>query len=355
MGVLDFVRKADGLLEQPLPMEGRAAFLPFRDSLPGSVFNKRELALPGILASMLNAFTAPGRAYRGQLGDPTEEAVNLAGMLQLGATAAPAQAGAGTVRMFAGVNANTADKSALTKAQAMAKANADPRVIWSETGWFKGADGKWRFEIDDSEALFNPSVIMGRTLENALAMGPDSMNYGSTVGGMLQHRKLQDAYGTGIVPNTFVRKKNTMLGDGPRGMYDDNAITLFAPAPATEAKSTTLHELQHAIQSREGFAAGGSPATTDDPAVKKQVAKIIEMLSDRFVAAQKAGDKQLAHETFNDMYWLESPTGLGAYKRLAGEAEARAVQHRMHMTPAQRRATFPFDSYDVPPDQLIIR
>lgn len=99
MGVLDFVRKADGLLEQPLPMEGRAAFLPFRDSLPGSVFNKRELALPGILASMLNAFTAPGRAYRGQLGDPTEEAVNLAGMLQLGATAAPAQAGAGTVGM----------------------------------------------------------------------------------------------------------------------------------------------------------------------------------------------------------------------------------------------------------------
>jgi hypothetical protein len=44
-----------------------------------------------------------------------------------------------------------------------------------------------------------------------------------------------------------------------------------------------------------------------------------------------------------------------AYRRLAGEAEARATQARMNMTPAERRATFPFDSYDVPVNQLIIR
>jgi hypothetical protein len=43
------------------------------------------------------------------------------------------------------------------------------------------------------------------------------------------------------------------------------------------------------------------------------------------------------------------------YRRLAGEAEARAVQARMNMSPAQRRATFPFDSYDVPQNALIVR
>jgi hypothetical protein len=71
--------------EQPwykkqLPMEGRATFLPFRDTMEGSVFNKREVALPGILAGALNAFTAPERA-RTSL-DPTfnagEEAANFA-------------------------------------------------------------------------------------------------------------------------------------------------------------------------------------------------------------------------------------------------------------------------------------
>jgi hypothetical protein len=71
--------------EQPwykkqLPMEGRATFLPFRDTMEGSVFNQREVALPGILAGALNAFSAPERARTGS--DPTfnagEEAANMA-------------------------------------------------------------------------------------------------------------------------------------------------------------------------------------------------------------------------------------------------------------------------------------
>ena len=46
---------------------------------------------------------------------------------------------------------------------------------------------------------------------------------------------------------------------------------------------------------------------------------------------------------------------LDAYNRLAGEAEARAVEARMNLNAAQRRALFPLDSYDVPVDQLIVR
>ena len=71
--------------EQPwyakaLPMEGRATFLPFRDTMEGSVFNKRELAVPGLLAEVMNAFTAPGRSLLGT--DPEfsagKEGVNMA-------------------------------------------------------------------------------------------------------------------------------------------------------------------------------------------------------------------------------------------------------------------------------------
>ena len=47
-------------LREPLPMEGRASFLPFMDTPQG-----RQVALPGLLAGAYNAFTAPSRAYQG--------------------------------------------------------------------------------------------------------------------------------------------------------------------------------------------------------------------------------------------------------------------------------------------------
>ena len=43
------------------------------------------------------------------------------------------------------------------------------------------------------------------------------------------------------------------------------------------------------------------------------------------------------------------------YRRLAGEAEARATQKRKNLTDEQRRAEFPERSYDVPINELIIR
>lgn len=62
---------------KPMDMEGRATFLPFKDTLPGSVMNKREFALPGLLAGAVNAFTAPARVST-QGFDAPEEALNLA-------------------------------------------------------------------------------------------------------------------------------------------------------------------------------------------------------------------------------------------------------------------------------------
>ena len=82
--------------EQALPMEGRATFLPFQDTMPGSVMNQRSFALPGVVAGAVNAITAPGRAYSGS--DPTfnpeEEAANFALSMMGGGMGAPAPAGA---------------------------------------------------------------------------------------------------------------------------------------------------------------------------------------------------------------------------------------------------------------------
>ena len=64
--------------EKRLPMEGRATFLPFRDTMEGSVFNERELAVPGILAELMNAFTAPARSMTDPTFNAGEEAANMA-------------------------------------------------------------------------------------------------------------------------------------------------------------------------------------------------------------------------------------------------------------------------------------
>jgi hypothetical protein len=93
----------DGTVVQPksdstaLPMEGRATFLPYRDTVPGSVVNQREWGLPGVVAGAYNAFTAPARSATERDFHPGEEAANFAlntagGGLGL-SHAAPAPAG----------------------------------------------------------------------------------------------------------------------------------------------------------------------------------------------------------------------------------------------------------------------
>ena len=51
---------------------------------------------------------------------------------------------------FAGRNAANADLEALDAAEEMERRDVDAETIRQQTGWFRGRDGKWRFEIDDS-------------------------------------------------------------------------------------------------------------------------------------------------------------------------------------------------------------
>lgn len=278
--------------------------------------------------------------------------------------------------IFMGDLSKTWDKSAAAKALEMEKAGADPRAIWQETGTFKGVDGKWRQEIDDSAAMFNTSTINGVKRENDLINGTPGFDYGP-INGLLDHDALKAGYGTGLTKSTFVGNKNTMFGDGVQGAYDDaaGALTINAPAKAADARSTVLHELQHAVQGREGFARGGSPKDMPlvledltDKASKEartlfDIARRNDPLNPGDVVKPGVLGKALGKEkeALRMRQWLERINSFGdgyandAYRRLAGEAEARAVQKRMNMNSLQRRETFPLDSYDVPINELIVR
>lgn len=129
----------------------------------------------------------------------------------------------------------------------------------------------------------------------------------------------------------------------------------------TDGKSVTLHELQHAIQQREGWARGGSPESMKSLVNDRQkLADSFERAKAQFMSEKDPIAKQnaLQEMSFYGLKLGKTPkvtSAEDAYMKLAGEAEARATQARMPLDAAQRRALFPEDSYDVPLNQLIVR
>jgi hypothetical protein len=156
-------------------------------------------------------------------------------------------------------------------------------------------------------------------------------------------------------------------------------------------ESTALHELQHAVQNIEGFERGGSPGKGVIEAAKEQINKNLAPIkesinkiegSDKYRnrideligqgyrkrGARIVADKEFGLDELNKEWLKTSPIekavynkqsqnydSYAAYKRLAGEAEARLVQKRMNMTPEERRAKPPWLDLDVPEDELIYR
>ena len=89
-------------------------------------------------------------------GKAKQQAQTAEGLLQQAFEAAAQNsknaATEGGVRfMFAGENATNANKESLSTAKEMEKGGTDAETIRQKTGWFRGADGKWRWEIDDSD------------------------------------------------------------------------------------------------------------------------------------------------------------------------------------------------------------
>jgi hypothetical protein len=153
-------------------------------------------------------------------------------------------------------------------------------------------------------------------------------------------------------------------GDGTGLFHDSIALSVSPKYNYKADPSTMLHEIQHAVQKREGFARGGNPKEMGDEMgrlrdLNEQFnASFGEYMNpadeiQKMNARQKMDYLQKQIQPLKDLRGVLAPEE--AYARLAGEAEARATQARMPLDAAQRRALFPEDSYDVPMNQLIVR
>jgi len=195
----------------------------------------------------------------------------------------------------AGIRARTADSSTLRRAEALEKSGADNEAIRQETGWYRGMDGQWRFEIDDSGATFSRggeaqyradnadyeryTQLMNRMLtenlteaEHAELLGLDKKHSGTkrelarridtgdaTLRDIMQHNALFEAYPE--IAETKVKFAD--MPGGAAGSYnrETNTVTIDAKLKydASEALDVLMHEVQHRVQAAEGFASGTNP------------------------------------------------------------------------------------------------
>lgn len=201
---------------------------------------------------------------------------------------------------YAGTNAANADLEALEVAKGMAEQNVSAETIRQTTGWFQGADGKWRFEIDDSGMRYSargdlnyedPDYWRYRELRDKLER--DMLGIGSeavTEAERAEYEELAPRYrdfylqpgvrGDGSATasrlSDYIQHDELFeqypqlrdarlvfedMEDGKQGSYnpDTNTITLSESLQNSERDDALVHEIQHAIQEAEGFARGASP------------------------------------------------------------------------------------------------
>ena len=144
----------------------------------------------------------------------------------------------------AGIHARTANRELLNEAQAMAAEGKMQQEIYEKTGWRRGKDGHWRFEIPDNLDKIDFSALKA--------------NESIALSEIYDNEKLYAAYPK--LKNIIVTKKD--LGNKVNGEASINEIIISNELDNAKAKTTLLHEVQHIIQGIENFAVGGNPYET---------------------------------------------------------------------------------------------
>lgn len=285
---------------------------------------------------------------------------------------------------FAGQRAQGADLHALDTAKQRIAAGESPEVVRRDTGWFKGNDGRWRYEISDADAKF----IGKDSMEQAAEADPYKVAE-MPLGDVLDHPALFAAYPKLRNVTVAYEATSAAAGDlyfGASYNSADNTISLGNGLTNEQMASALLHEIQHGIQTIEGFAIGGSLEIagivkaqakrewdhwSNAYTIKREMEEAGHSLDEAVAAlndldfginADQIADAQrytLAElKAKNDAAYAElQRTGDGprsTYLKIAGEVEARNTQARAGMTDEQRRATPPGATADTADQDVIL-
>lgn len=237
----------------------------------------------------------------------------------------------------------------LSVAKDMEKNKKKDKAIKAATGWERGADGKWRYEMPDV-VLRDPKEWVNKktlTLSDIVEKPNDLFK---------EYPELFDAYPK--LKDVKIQKGRAKMG----GSYYDNTITLnlggireamkydldiHYKIATRLLKRTLVHEVQHYIQHEEGFAKGGSEQFVRD-AIKDEFEKVIKQIRGLRAEGKEDEAKALAerNKALYNAYSNEKDSYKN-YKSLSGEVEARNVSARLKMTPEERRKALAESTEDV--------
>ena len=255
--------------------------------------------------------------------------------------------------------------------------------IRQQTGWFRSYDDKWRYEIDDSKAVWHFDTAQP---------DPERLFYfGEKVyklGDILEHEELYKAYPQLKDVTVYVSPNLSVDAAVMSGSTDSIAIKSLTDG--FSKRRLLIHEIQHIIQNIEGFAKGASKFEYTDKEwtdkeyealdKRNEVAKKLyavlrrngESLSNEDIyysqhysrihddvieshyfqlqslATNNKRTQALIDEYYDQVQILNATTPEGQYHATAGEIEAYDTMGRMQMSAEERKAVRPnIDRTDV--------
>ena len=308
--------------------------------------------------------------------------------------------------MFAGekgaAEADKADEQTirmdnLDVAKQMEKAKKDAKIIKMATGWEKGVDGKWRYEMPDAKIKDTIDVGGGNIVKR---FEEDMLWTDGKLADVIDAPGLFEAY-----PQLKDVRVDTdaIMNDMPsNGEYNPQTKTITIHADELKYLNSILnHEIQHVIQREEGFAHGGTPEQVErDFNAAKAEWKARSYAFELEEKAKEMGgeynqsevekaliqeykdmdmpefipDKETRIKGFNyfargyadrsmddaikrfrlDRFQRTDFDSYQEYRKLAGEVEARNVEKRLGMTDEERRNSLASETEDVNRDEQIV-
>ena len=285
----------------------------------------------------------------------------------------------------------------LDVAKQMEEAKKDAKVIKMATGWEKGVDGKWRYEMPDAKIKDMKDIGGGNIVKR---FDDDMLWNDGKLADVIDAPGLFEAY-----PQLKDVRIDTdaIMNDMPsNGVYNAKTNTITIHADELKYMNSILnHEIQHAIQYIEGFAKGGSPeqmekefkAAQDEWKARAYAHELEEKAKEMggeynqsevekalveeykdLDMSDELPDKETRIKGFNyfargyadrsmddaiKRFRLNESTrsdfdSYKEYLKLAGEVESRNVEKRLGMTDEERRNSLAEETEDVNRDEQIV-
>jgi hypothetical protein len=248
----------------------------------------------------------------------------------------------------------------LNIANQMANEGKTPAEIKIATGWEKGADRMWRYEIPDVRIKSDKKMNDWKSKANVYN-APQTAKLSDVVDAPSLFTAYPELKNMDVV--FTMNMPNNVLGSltFEDGKY---VIKLDSRYPNKNSISVLAHELQHAIQLMEGFAVGGNISqfelSSENIRIETRYYEVGKEL-ERLRVPKTEEERQSRALLLEEYKKLESeldamPKRLyEQYRRLAGEVEARNVQTRMQYDQLQKSLTTLQGSEDIErKDQIIM-